>query len=152
MVKFKLHAKMTESQWQGATERFVASVTQAAFALVGWAMIIAAVSYFHDQSGHWTLWIAEILLHFLLIARIYTYITYQIDIELFEPQDDPPRWKFWTTILVNVVFVSGLYIGSIIFVTSLTDTLTILQSEGNAVGASSAPAEDIRRPPGGPTQ
>ncbi len=75
VMKFELHAKRTEPEWSDALYRFVASLVQAVFPLVRWAMIIAAVSYLHDPSGHWTLWLTNSLLHGLLIARILTYFT-----------------------------------------------------------------------------
>ena len=127
-MKFNLSARKTDAEWSNTLYSFINGLTRQAYTLVGWVMILAAISFLEQESDHWILNGLKWALYGLLIAYVVTYFTCRFEVRFWDEARQRKRWQFAIELAFNVTLAVVLIQGLLYLSDMLLDTLIRLQS------------------------
>ena len=127
-MKIDFTAKKTETEWSEFLANFVIDLSRAAFTIVGWCMMIAALIYLNDKWSYKFLEFVELTLRILLLLSIQSFFLNKFEIVVFSDASiAKSRRRLWAHVLVNSAVAAGLWYGLMVFTTDLADTVAAMQ-------------------------
>jgi hypothetical protein len=124
-MRFDFTTRKTEAEWGASIYQLVAGLTAAAFTIIEWALVAGAGGYLAHITESKLLSAIATTLQILLALHVQFYLTQKVEIDFFSRDElQRVRWKFWLTVIINIIIISAVFLVLRIMIAELIETAT----------------------------